>query len=127
MEKLPFAVRMLISASFKGFKEGPFLTKTVGELMWGFDSGLVDFLNKYLPGMLPTKGKFGLFAEVSGAQTAKQASEREASPRHRTDLGFEMQLVTCPSKTEYMHTKNAYVKVETSTEFCLVIHFFWIH
>lgn len=32
--------------------------------MWGYDSKLVDFLNKYLPGMLPTSGKFGLFAEV---------------------------------------------------------------
>jgi len=65
MENLPFAVRLMISATFKTFNEGPFLTKTVGELMWGYDSGLVDFLNKYLPGMLPSTGKFGLFAEVS--------------------------------------------------------------
>ena len=84
MEKLPYAVRMMISATFKTFKEGPFLTKTVGELMWGYDSGLVDFLNTYLPGMLPTKGKFGLFAEVSGAQAAKRAWEIGSSPRHRT-------------------------------------------
>lgn len=66
MENLPYAVRLMISATFKTFKEGPFLTKTVGELMWGYDSGLVDFLNKYLPGMLPSSGKFGLFAEVGG-------------------------------------------------------------
>lgn len=33
--------------------------------MWGYDSKLVDFLNQYLPGMLPTSGKFGLFSEVS--------------------------------------------------------------
>jgi len=65
LENLPFAVRLLISATFKTFKEGPFLTKTVGELMWGYDSDLVAFLNKYLPGMLPSTGKFGLFAEVS--------------------------------------------------------------
>lgn len=64
MENFPFAVRLMISATFKTFKEGPFLTKPVGELMWGYDSGLVDFLNKYLPGMLPSTGKFGLFAEV---------------------------------------------------------------
>ena len=64
MENLPYAVRLMISATFKTFNEGPFLTKTVGELMWGYDSGLVDFLNKYLPGMLPSTGKFGLFAEV---------------------------------------------------------------
>lgn len=65
MEKFSFAVRIMISATFKTFKEGPFLTKTVGELMWGYDSKLVEFLNKYMPGMLPSSGKFGLFAEVS--------------------------------------------------------------
>lgn len=65
MENLPFAVRIMVSTTFKTFKEGAFLTKTVGELMWGYDSKLVDFLNKYLPGMLPSTGKFGLFAEVS--------------------------------------------------------------
>lgn len=65
MENLPYALRLLLSATFKTFNEGPFLTKPVGELLWGYDSGLVDFLNKYLPGMLPSSGKFGLFAEVS--------------------------------------------------------------
>lgn len=65
MENLPYVLRLMISASFKTFKEGPFLTKTVGELMWGYDSELVDFLNQYLPGMLPSSGKFGLFTEVS--------------------------------------------------------------
>ncbi|XP_033502783.1 scavenger receptor class B member 1 isoform X3 [Epinephelus lanceolatus] len=69
MENMPFAVRLMISATFKTFKEGPFLTKTVGELMWGYDSGLVDFLNKYLPGMLPSSGKFGLFAEFNNSNT----------------------------------------------------------
>ncbi|KAM6901422.1 scavenger receptor class B member 1 isoform 2-T2 [Lycodopsis pacificus] len=69
MENLPFPVRLMISATFKTFKEGPFLTRTVGELMWGYDSGLVDFLNKYLPGMLPSTGKFGLFAEFNNSNT----------------------------------------------------------
>lgn len=64
MENMPFPIRVLLSATFKTFNEGPFLTKPVGELMWGYDSKLVDFLNKYLPGMLPSSGKFGLFAEV---------------------------------------------------------------
>ncbi|KAM9793685.1 scavenger receptor class B member 1 isoform X2 [Syngnathus typhle] len=69
MENLPFALRLMISATFKSFKEGPFLTKTVGELMWGYDSGLVDFLNKYLPGTLPSSGKFGLFSEFNNSNT----------------------------------------------------------
>uniref|UniRef100_A0A8C6U741 Scavenger receptor class B member 1 n=1 Tax=Neogobius melanostomus TaxID=47308 RepID=A0A8C6U741_9GOBI len=69
LEDLPYAVRLLISTTFKTFKEGPFLTKTVEELMWGYDSKLVEFLNKYLPGMLPSSGKFGLFAEFNNSNT----------------------------------------------------------
>lgn len=69
MEDLPYTVRLMISTTFKAFKEGPFLTKTVGELMWGYDSKLVEFLNKYLPGMLPSSGKFGLFAEFNNSNT----------------------------------------------------------
>lgn len=69
MEDLPYVVRLLISSTFKTFKEGPFLTKTVGELMWGYDSKLVEFLNKYLPGMLPSSGKFGLFVEFNNSNT----------------------------------------------------------
>ncbi|KAM4635003.1 scavenger receptor class B member 1 isoform 2-T2 [Polymixia lowei] len=69
MEHLPFALRLMISATFRSFNEGPFLNKTVGELMWGYDSGLVEFLNKYLPGMLPSTGKFGLFAEFNNSNT----------------------------------------------------------
>ncbi|XP_055729665.1 scavenger receptor class B member 1-like isoform X6 [Salvelinus fontinalis] len=69
MEDLPFAVRLMISTTFKTFNEGPFLTKSVGKLMWGYDSKLVDFLNKWLPGMLPSTGKFGLFAEFNNSNT----------------------------------------------------------
>ncbi|CAB1332531.1 unnamed protein product [Coregonus sp. 'balchen'] len=69
MENMPLGVRLLISTTFKGFKEGPFLTKSVGELMWGYDSKLVDFLNKWFPGMLPSTGKFGLFSEFNNTNT----------------------------------------------------------
>ncbi|XP_029025059.1 scavenger receptor class B member 1 isoform X3 [Betta splendens] len=69
MEDMPFPLRLLVSATFKTLKEGPFLTKSVGELMWGYDSKLVDLLNKYLPGMLPSSGKFGLFAEFNNSNT----------------------------------------------------------
>lgn len=65
MEKFSLPVRMMASATFGIFGEKSFLTKKVGDLMWGYDSQLVDFLNNHLPGMLPSKGKFGLFAEVS--------------------------------------------------------------
>uniref|UniRef100_H2VEP6 Scavenger receptor class B member 1 n=1 Tax=Takifugu rubripes TaxID=31033 RepID=H2VEP6_TAKRU len=69
LESLSVPVRMIISMAFKTFDEGPFLTKTVGELMWGYDSKLVNFLNKYLPGMLPSSGKFGLFSEFNNSDT----------------------------------------------------------
>ncbi|XP_066507373.1 scavenger receptor class B member 1 isoform X2 [Hoplias malabaricus] len=69
MENMPFAVRALMSLTFSSYDEGPFLTKTVGELMWGYDSKLVDFLNQYFPGMLPISGKFGLFAEFNNSNT----------------------------------------------------------
>lgn len=64
MENLPLPIRKIMSTTFNVFKEGPFVTKTVGELLWGYESKLVDFLNTLLPGMMPFKGKFGLFVEV---------------------------------------------------------------
>ncbi|XP_037548221.1 scavenger receptor class B member 1 [Nematolebias whitei] len=69
LQDMPYALRLLVSATFKTFSEGPFLTKTVGELLWGYDSKLVDFLNQYLPGMLPTSGRFGLFVEFNNSNT----------------------------------------------------------
>ncbi|XP_068191376.1 scavenger receptor class B member 1 isoform X3 [Antennarius striatus] len=69
LEKLPYPVRVIISTTFKAFKEGPFLTKTVEELMWGYESKLVEFLNQYLPGTLPMTGKFGLFSEFNNSNT----------------------------------------------------------
>ncbi|KAM8853546.1 scavenger receptor class B member 1 isoform 2-T3 [Synchiropus picturatus] len=88
MEKLPYPMRLMVSATFKSFKEGPFLTKTVGELMWGYDSGLVDFLNKYFPGMLPSTGKFGLFAEFNNSNTGLFTTftgQDDISKVHRVD------------------------------------------
>lgn len=73
---MPYAFRLLLSTTFKTFNEGAFLTKPVGELMWGYDSKLVDFLNKYLPGMLPSSGKFGLFAEVRSSHVKRFAKKK---------------------------------------------------
>ncbi|XP_060751776.1 scavenger receptor class B member 1 [Tachysurus vachellii] len=69
MDYLPVAVKKMISATFETFKEGPFVTKTVGELMWGYNSKLVDFLNTIFPGLMPFKGKFGLFVEFNNSNT----------------------------------------------------------
>lgn len=67
MESRSLLIRNLVSSIIAGFGEGAFITKPVGELMWGYDSKLVDFLKRYLPGQLPIKGKFGLFSEVTAA------------------------------------------------------------
>ncbi|KAJ7988370.1 hypothetical protein DPEC_G00322850, partial [Dallia pectoralis] len=64
MENMPFAVRLVASEFFKLFKEGAFLTKSVGELMWGYDSKLADFLKKWFPGYLPF-GNLGLFSKLN--------------------------------------------------------------
>ncbi|TRY81355.1 hypothetical protein DNTS_008493 [Danionella cerebrum] len=69
MENAPLAVRVLVSSTFKSFNEGAFITKPVGELMWGYESKLVDFLNKFLPGLMPSSGKFGLFSEFNNSNT----------------------------------------------------------
>lgn len=67
MEDLSQELRLLLSSVLSAFKEEAFLTKPVGELLWGYDSQLANFLNKFFPGMLPASGKFGLFAEVRHA------------------------------------------------------------
>ncbi|KAF4082144.1 hypothetical protein AMELA_G00148300 [Ameiurus melas] len=69
LENLPLPLRKIISLTFQSFKEGAFVTKTVGELMWGYESKLLDFLNALLPGMMPFKGKFGLFVEFNNSNT----------------------------------------------------------
>ncbi|KAM9455362.1 scavenger receptor class B member 1 isoform 2-T2 [Clarias gariepinus] len=69
LENLPLPVLQLISLTFSSFKEGPFVTKTVGEILWGYDSKLLDFLNNMFPSMMPFKGKFGLFVEFNNSNT----------------------------------------------------------
>lgn len=45
--------------------QGAFMNRTVGEIMWGYDDPLIDVLNNFVPGLIPFKGKFGLFVDVS--------------------------------------------------------------
>lgn len=65
MDKLPVPMKYLVSAALAGLKQEAFMNRTVGEIMWGYDDPLIDTLNKYVPGLIPFKGKFGLFVEVS--------------------------------------------------------------
>lgn len=65
MEKMPSFVKFLLSGALASLKQEAFMNRTVGEIMWGYDDPLVDAINLILPGMLPFKGKFGLFMDVS--------------------------------------------------------------
>ncbi|XP_078083209.1 scavenger receptor class B member 1 isoform X2 [Mustelus asterias] len=69
VEDLPYALKLIFSTALKTFNETPFITKSVKEIMWGYDDPLVDFLNRIFPGIIPFKGKFGLFVEMNNSNT----------------------------------------------------------
>lgn len=71
MENMPYLVRMTMSATFKFFNEKPFLKKTVGEILWGYEDPLVDFLNTFFPNTFPFKGKFGFFAHFNNSDAGE--------------------------------------------------------
>ncbi|XP_078410748.1 scavenger receptor class B member 1 isoform X1 [Cetorhinus maximus] len=66
-EDLPYALKLIFSTALKTFNETPFIKKSVKEIMWGYDDPLVDFLNRIFPGIIPFKGKFGLFVEMNNS------------------------------------------------------------
>lgn len=65
MENLPNFVKLLLSGALAGLKQEAFMNRTVGEIMWGYEDPLIDTINMFVPGLIPFKGKFGLFIEVS--------------------------------------------------------------
>lgn len=65
MENLPNFVKVILSGALAGLRQEAFMNRTVGEIMWGYDDPLVDTINAIVPGLIPFKGKFGLFIEVS--------------------------------------------------------------
>lgn len=65
MEKLPDFFKSLLSTALILLKQEAFMNRTVKEIMWGYDDPLVKAINMIVPGLLPFKGKFGLFIDVS--------------------------------------------------------------
>lgn len=65
VEKLPNFVKLLLSGALASLKQEAFMNRTVGEIMWGYEDPLIDAINMIVPGLLPFKGKFGLFMDVS--------------------------------------------------------------
>ncbi|XP_062445864.1 scavenger receptor class B member 1 isoform X1 [Rhea pennata] len=69
MEKLPNFVKLLLSGALAGLKQEAFMNRTVGELMWGYQDPLIETLNMLVPGLIPFKGKFGLFVEFNNSNS----------------------------------------------------------
>ncbi|XP_051017391.1 scavenger receptor class B member 1 isoform X2 [Acomys russatus] len=65
MENKPSTVKLMMTLGLATMGQRAFLNRTVGEILWGYEDPFINFLNKYFPGMLPIKGKFGLFAEMN--------------------------------------------------------------
>ncbi|XP_014453987.1 scavenger receptor class B member 1 isoform X1 [Alligator mississippiensis] len=69
MENLPGFLKVLISSALSGLKQTPFVNRTVGEILWGYDDPLLTILNTLVPGLIPFKGKFGLFTDFNNSNT----------------------------------------------------------
>ncbi|PKU35372.1 scavenger receptor class b member 1 [Limosa lapponica baueri] len=69
MENLPNFVKLLLSGALAGLKQEAFMNRTVGEILWGYDDPLIDTINTLVPGLLPFKGKFGLFMEFNNSNS----------------------------------------------------------
>ncbi|KAM3939936.1 scavenger receptor class B member 1 isoform 2-T2 [Leptodactylus fuscus] len=66
---LSFPVKIMLNAAFVMYKQEPFMNRTVKEILWGYNDPFLDLINTLLPGMLPFKGKFGLFADFNNSNT----------------------------------------------------------
>ncbi|XP_061200663.1 scavenger receptor class B member 1 isoform X1 [Neopsephotus bourkii] len=69
MENLPTFVKILLSGALAGLKQQAFMNRTVGEIMWGYEDPLIDAINAIVPGMIPFKGKFGIFVEFNNSNS----------------------------------------------------------
>ncbi|NXX92660.1 SCRB1 protein, partial [Centropus bengalensis] len=69
MEDLPNFVKILLSGALAGLKQEAFMNRTVREIMWGYEDPLIDTINALVPGLIPFKGKFGLFVELNNSNS----------------------------------------------------------
>ncbi|NXS52189.1 SCRB1 protein, partial [Brachypteracias leptosomus] len=69
MENMPFFLKYLVSKALDSLKQEAFMNRTVGEIMWGYEDPLVETINMFVPGLLPFKGKFGLFVELNNSNS----------------------------------------------------------
>ncbi|XP_072000460.1 scavenger receptor class B member 1 isoform X2 [Engystomops pustulosus] len=66
---LSFAIKILLNAAYVMYDQKAFMNRTVKEILWGYSDPFLDLINTLLPGKLPFKGKFGLFADFNNSNT----------------------------------------------------------
>ncbi|XP_063820663.1 scavenger receptor class B member 1 isoform X2 [Pseudophryne corroboree] len=71
MKDLSVPVKWIISGAFTSFSQEPFMNRTVKDILWGYDEPFLNFINAILPGKLPFKGKFGLFADFNNTDSGR--------------------------------------------------------
>ncbi|NXK85810.1 SCRB1 protein, partial [Formicarius rufipectus] len=69
MENLPGFLKVIVSGALVGLKQKAFMNRTVGEILWGYEDSLIDTINALVPGLIPFKGKFGLFVELNNSHS----------------------------------------------------------
>ncbi|XP_003461673.1 scavenger receptor class B member 1 isoform X1 [Cavia porcellus] len=69
MEHRPMSLKLLMTLMFTTMGQRAFMNRTVGEVLWGYDDPLLDLMDKYFPGALPFKGKFGLFSQLNNSDS----------------------------------------------------------
>ncbi|KAM5192063.1 scavenger receptor class B member 1 isoform 2-T2 [Mantella aurantiaca] len=69
MKDSNIGIKWLLSGTFTTFGQEAFINKTVKDLLWGYNEPFLDFINALLPGKLPFKGKFGLFADFNNSNS----------------------------------------------------------
>ncbi|NXR76570.1 SCRB1 protein, partial [Pycnonotus jocosus] len=69
MDKMPDFFKGLLSVALTLLNQKAFMNRTVGEIMWGYEDPLINAVNSILPGLLPFKGKFGLFLDFNNTNT----------------------------------------------------------
>ncbi|XP_075033057.1 scavenger receptor class B member 1 isoform X1 [Mixophyes fleayi] len=69
MKDTSAAFKWILSGAFSSFGQEPFMNRTVKDILWGYDDPFLNFINAILPGTLPFKGKFGLFADFNNTDS----------------------------------------------------------
>ncbi|XP_072271866.1 scavenger receptor class B member 1 isoform X2 [Pyxicephalus adspersus] len=62
-------VKWMLSGAFAAFGQEAFINRTVKDILWGYKEPFLDFVNTLLPGKLPFKDKFGLFADYNNSNS----------------------------------------------------------